>query len=1012
MMCSWTKLAVYKWIFLLLLILFPAGLCAQFPSLGDNSLRQLQSCPVVKEPDTCQRTFFKEYTSSSGFIRMRQIMKSGKDFLIPAIWRTAPNWNMDWLGLVKMDTAGHLKETRLLGLPNLYISKLIALRDGNFLIFGTYGNSSTFAELYFAKIDPQLNIIWEQKLTSTPYFNTVAEVVESKEGDLYCYVIDHEINNIEARVAMKLTATGQPVWIKKFNTGPNNFLGQGEYIAAIVELGDNIILKYNEEVSDFSPHLMSLKKSDGSINWVRKYQMDGPFGGSNAFKLNTLLSDGTNIYMQGYTQGKDIFLKIRPDGSMGLAKKVVSSTVICGDMSFRADGRLLLNVANITLGGISGVLEMDTSFNVLRSQYMQRPGDLGFGGVAPVGDSLVYESGTFWNPDAHIASLLFVKYNFNSSFGNCAVADQPFVLSEINQPTVTKTVPQSSPALPVQNAITTTILPLDMCYAAYYCGNAPACTDIKLQGPETICDTSNVYSFKVEKNSGCNGMVGWSMDTIPQQVRIVSKTDAELQLKVLKSGNFKIHSRVFASCGWLEDSISVTANAQNTSLDLGKDTVLCEGNTMILHAGAWFSSYQWQDGSTDSVFAVKAPGLYYVQVAACDNLISDSIVVGPQPKIPFDIGPDRTKCNSDTLHLNAPAGFISYSWGPNYNISYSNAISAIINPLVDTMYYVKAQKSPGCFVYDSVTIKVHTSPGIGLGRDTSFCIGNAITLSAPSMFSAYLWNTGASTQQITVSTAGSYSVRAKTIEGCYSSDTIIVASVYPLPVINLDKNPEICYGGSRLLDAGAFNSYVWQNGSTKRTLVATTIGTYYVTVTDQHGCVNSDTTILKTVVPVPDGFLPPDMSLCTYETKVLKPSGTYQQYLWSTGAANASIDISRGGLYWLQVVDSKGCKGVDSTIVIAKDCMEGVYIPTAFSPNNDRRNDEFRVLAFGKIQAFELTLYNRWGQIVFKSNDRLKGWDGKVAGRLQDSGAYIWTCQYQLEGQPKQSKKGTVMLIR
>jgi gliding motility-associated-like protein len=965
----------------------------------------------VKEPDTCQRTFFKEYTSSSGFISMRQIMKSGKDFLIPAIWRTGPNWNMDWLALVKMDTAGHLKETRLLGLPNLYISKLLALRDGNFLIFGTYGNTSTFAELYFAKIDPQLNIIWEQKLTATPFLNGVANVVESKEGDLYCYIIDHEINNIEARLAMKITATGKPVWIRKFNVGPNNFLGQGEVLAGIVELGDDIILKYNEEVADFSPHLMSLKKSDGSINWVRKYQMDGPYGGSNTFKLNSLLSDGVNIYMQGYTQGKDIFLKIRPNGSVGLVKKVVSSTVICGDMSFRSDGRLLLNVANINLGGINGVLEMDTSFNVLRSQYMQRPGDLGLAGIAAVGDSLVYESGTFWNLNAHIASLLFIKYNFNSSFGNCEVADQPFVLNEIDQPTVTKTVPQSSPALPVQNAITTTVLPLDMCYAAYYCGNAPTCTDIKLKGPITICDTSTVYSFKVEKNAGCNGLVGWRLDTITRQIRAVSMTDSMLQLKVLGSGTFKIHSMVFASCGWLEDSISVMANAQNTSLNLGKDTVLCEGSTITLHAGSSFSSYQWQNGSTDSVFTVKAPGLYHVQVAACGNLLSDSIVVGLQPKIPFYIGPDKTKCNADTVHLNAPAGFISYLWGPNYNINSSTSTSVIVNPLVDTMYHVKAQKSPGCFVYDSVAIKVNTSPDIELGRDTSFCMGNSIILSAPSTFSAYQWNTGANSPQITVSTAGSYSIRAKTIEGCYSSDTI-VTSIYSLPAIKLDKNPEICYGASRLLDAGPFNSYVWQNGSTSRTLAAASTGTYYVTVIDQHGCVNSDTTVIKTVVPLPDKFLLPETSLCTYETKTLKPSGTYQKYLWSNGATGSSINISRGGLYWLQVVDSKGCKGVDSTVVIAKECLEGVYVPTAFSPNNDGRNDEFRVLAFGKIQTFELTLYNRWGQVVFRSNDRLKGWDGKVAGHLQDSGAYIWSCQYQVENQPKQSKKGTVMLIR
>jgi gliding motility-associated-like protein len=112
------------------------------------------------------------------------------------------------------------------------------------------------------------------------------------------------------------------------------------------------------------------------------------------------------------------------------------------------------------------------------------------------------------------------------------------------------------------------------------------------------------------------------------------------------------------------------------------------------------------------------------------------------------------------------------------------------------------------------------------------------------------------------------------------------------------------------------------------------------------------------------------------------------------------------------VTDSKGCKGSDSILLRSKECMEGVYVPTAFSPNGDGRNDDFKAMAFGKIQGFELTVYNRWGEVIFKTNDRLKGWDGKVAGTEQRTDVYVWTCRYHFEGEGEQVKKGTVTLVR
>ncbi|MGZ4011661.1 MAG: T9SS type B sorting domain-containing protein, partial [Flavisolibacter sp.] len=980
--------------------------------LNENYSCKTQYCPTVKEPDSCQRTFFKEYRNSTNSITCYGISKLGNDFLLTGQSRSLPYSGGGSFSLMKLDTLGRVKDARLVWGPNLYAYKTIGLHDGNFLLFGSVGSTFTFSELYFAKIDPQFNVIWQEKLTSNPFFNGVSAVVESQEGDLYCYLADHETTNAESRDIMKLDANGKPVWLQKFNVSPNIFAGTGEFIPGIVELGDNVVLKYNMEDADMSPFLMSLRKSDGAMNWARKYQMQPPFGGSNTYSLSGLVSDGHNIYMVGRTQDHDLFLKIRPDGNVALAKKVVKGTAYASAMATKPNGRLLVDVGSFSAPVVNGVIEMDTSFNVLRSQYMHAPKWGGFGGVVDVNDSLVYEAGSLWSDDPYWSSVSFAKFNFNSSFSACTVTDPVFVLDTVSQPVLIKTNPQTNVPLPIQNPVTAGLFPLDFNYAAYYCGNNPLCSNVQLQGPAKICDSSNVYSFRVVRNPGCTGFVIWKMDTSARQVQIVSVTDSVLRLKAIGGGSFKIHSKVFATCGWLEDSISVQASLQNTSLYLGKDTMLCKGNSLQLHAGPSFVSYQWQDGSADSVFTLKQPGTYYVTVSSCNNILSDTVLVSPHPPIPFDAGADRVKCNTDTVHLDATAGFLNYSWSPNYRISSSTAADIIVNPLVDTTYYVKAEKSPGCFAYDTVRVKVYTSPKIDLGSDTSFCAGNSIQLSAPATFSSYRWSTGETAQQINVSRAGSYVLVATTANGCLSSDTLVVNNIYPLPVVNLDKSPTLCYGTSRLLDPGSFSAYLWQNGSTGRNQSVSGTGTYYVKVWDQHSCSNTDTVRITTVLPLPLAFLPADTSLCSYETLSLKPNTPFQQYLWNTGAITSSISVSRPGLYWLLVTDSKGCKGTDSIMVNSKECMAGVYVPTAFSPNDDGRNDDFKAMAFGNIKSFELTVYNRWGEIIFKTNDRFKGWNGKFGGMEQRSDVYIWTCRYRFEGEGEQVKKGTVTLLR
>ncbi|MEI9959014.1 MAG: gliding motility-associated C-terminal domain-containing protein [Ferruginibacter sp.] len=115
----------------------------------------------------------------------------------------------------------------------------------------------------------------------------------------------------------------------------------------------------------------------------------------------------------------------------------------------------------------------------------------------------------------------------------------------------------------------------------------------------------------------------------------------------------------------------------------------------------------------------------------------------------------------------------------------------------------------------------------------------------------------------------------------------------------------------------------------------------------------------------------------------------------------------------MSVIDSNKCKGADTIQVIKKYCGQSIYIPTAFSPNNDSKNDLFKATLFGDIPArFELYVYNRYGEVVFNSKDINKGWDGIFKGKLQPASSYVWRCIYQFNGKDLNNETGSVILIR
>jgi hypothetical protein len=310
------------------------------------------------------------------------------------------------------------------------------------------------------------------------------------------------------------------------------------------------------------------------------------------------------------------------------------------------------------------------------------------------------------------STLVISRSDQNGYFLNCYTTDFNFQIQPI-----TYSIGTSSIIARDTNLITLNSISLNVSNNSYIenvnCAAISTCDSVSIQGLTSYC-TSDPLIFTAKRNPGCFTPVQWNVsggNVISQKIN-----DSTLKIIPLQSGNFKLIAKLDSLCLNIADTLDFVVTISNSDLSLGPDSSICPSNTLTLNARSGYASYLWQDGSADSTLLVTTPGVYWVQTEdACNNIFRDTVVINSAPPIPFDLGPNLTKCNSDSLHIAAPTGFMNYSWSPNYNINFTTGQSVIIFPSVDTMYKVSAEKTPGCFAYDSIYVRVNNSPSIYLG---------------------------------------------------------------------------------------------------------------------------------------------------------------------------------------------------------------------------------------------------------------------------------------------------------
>jgi gliding motility-associated-like protein len=256
---------------------------------------------------------------------------------------------------------------------------------------------------------------------------------------------------------------------------------------------------------------------------------------------------------------------------------------------------------------------------------------------------------------------------------------------------------------------------------------------------------------------------------------------------------------------------------------------------------------------------------------------------------------------------------------------------------------------------------------------------------------------------------GVYTDSLLTYLGC---DSLVSThlTVNPLPTPDLGKDKSICSGDVLTLNPGTFVSYQWQNGSTNNIYTTNVVGQYMVLVTNNFGCKASDTMRVLKIFPLPKKFLPADTSLCRGNPVKITVPG-YINYLWTTGDTQNYLQIIKSGLYGLQVTDRNGCIGIDTMKVYYYNCGI-VWIPNAFTPDNNGANDVFKPNFPAPVQNYRMQIWNRWGLRVFETTSSSIGWDGKFKSDTQPSAVYIYIITFRDIDGIDVKKTGTITLIR
>ncbi|WP_046578204.1 T9SS C-terminal target domain-containing protein [Spirosoma radiotolerans] len=477
------------------------------------------------------------------------------------------------------------------------------------------------------------------------------------------------------------------------------------------------------------------------------------------------------------------------------------------------------------------------------------------------------------------------------------------------------------------------------------------------------------------------------------------------------------------------------------SLDLGPDTLFCYRSKVdITVPQKTWTQFQWSNGGNTGTISVATAGVYSVTAQAtvngttCTN--SDTIRVSELPKIRLQAaltGPKAcTSADGSIVLTTTPAGTYTYAWtgsdGTARPADSTNQLLGLVEggykvAVTDTLHECKVDSS---FILKSPANQLRLTPNV---KDALCSIPNSGTITltvAGGTAATYAWrdqnnNVVSTTAVFGQASPGLYTVQVVDINGCKALSDSIKVGLDSTGFARLGPDTLKCNGlavslAPRTGDIPG-NVYQWSNGATTPSISVTEPGTYSLVLRNtQSGCVGRSSVHVDNRPP-PNFSYTQQAALCEGDqgTTILSANGaTGLKYLWVTRSdTTKTITVQRAGDYPIQVTDPLGCTATGVARVLNL-CEPRVNVPDAFTPNGDGTNDLLQVFT-AYITDYEFRIYNRWGEVIFASNNPEQKWDGTYRGSIYPAMIYPYVVVFKSQYFPERErvvKRGSVLLIR
>lgn len=361
---------------------------------------------------------------------------------------------------------------------------------------------------------------------------------------------------------------------------------------------------------------------------------------------------------------------------------------------------------------------------------------------------------------------------------------------------------------------------------------------------------------------------------------------------------------------------------------------------------------------------------------------------------------------------------VASATGGDGNYSYqwiSGPTTATYSGIGAGTYNVIVTDGDGCTSGNSITILEPNEIIGAVSGSTTICMGNSTTLTA-SGSSQFEWSTTETTAAITVSPTTTTNYTVVISDGTCNDTVDVTVTVNDLPIGMITGDSILCEGESLTLTASGGDTYLWNTTSTSTTIndSPTSNTSYQVTVTNSCG---SDIVNVNVVInPLPIASAGTDVVINLGNSTTLTGTGgtsftwTPSSGLSCTNCSSPTASPTVTTEYIVVVTDANGCMDSDTVLVEVEESFV-LFIPDAFSPNNDNNNDILYVRGTG-LENFVFKLYDRWGEKVFETTDVTLGWNGEYKNVALNEGVFVYVFEGNFIGQETFVQKGNITLHR